>query len=57
MTELITHADASAADVASADLRVAYAAPDLRLLGDLRDLTLGASSGAIESGSTRTFRR
>lgn len=35
----------------------AYETPRLERLGDLRDLTLGASRGAIESGATRTFRR
>jgi hypothetical protein len=35
----------------------AYEAPRLEQLGDLRDVTLGFSRGAIESGGTRTFRR
>jgi hypothetical protein len=37
--------------------REAYCKPLLRSLGDLRALTLGTSRGAIESGSSRTFRR
>jgi hypothetical protein len=37
--------------------REPYRKPLLRSLGDLRAMTLGTSRGAIESGSSRTFRR
>lgn len=40
-----------------ANVRSAYEAPRLETLGDLRDVTLGFSRGAIESGAARTFRR
>ncbi len=37
--------------------RIAYVAPELRELGDIRDLTLGGSLGTGDSGSPRTQRR
>ncbi len=37
--------------------RAAYVAPELRVLGDIRDLTLGGSLGTGDSGSPRTQRR
>jgi hypothetical protein len=49
--ELPMPGEASARSVAT------YEAPRLEVLGDLRDVTLGASRGAIESGANRTFRR
>lgn len=57
MTEHKTHAGSPAAEAGIGEARLVYEAPELRAHGDVRDLTLGASSGAIESGATRTFRR
>lgn len=57
MTEHNADACSPAAGAGSSKLNLVYEAPELRCLGDLRDVTLGASSGAIESGATRTFRR
>lgn len=57
MTEDKTHAGSPTAEAGSCEARLVYEAPELRDHGDIRDLTLGASSGAIESGATRTFRR
>lgn len=37
--------------------RKPYASPELVVLGDLRDCTLGGSPGSGESGAPRTFRR
>ena len=38
-------------EVAGAQLRLPYVAPRLLELGDLRDLTLGASPGVGDSGN------
>lgn len=58
MTDQIQVAcDRSLPDVAGDDGRAPYEAPRLQDLGDLRDVTLGVSRGALESGSVRTFRR
>ncbi len=38
------------------DTRADYVAPELRVLGDVRDLTLGASPGTGDSGSSGTFK-
>jgi hypothetical protein len=37
--------------IASSDARLPYEAPKLVCLGDVRDLTLGGSSGTGDSGS------
>lgn len=41
---------------AATDARAEYVAPELRELGDVRDLTLGASPGTGDSGGSGTFR-
>jgi hypothetical protein len=46
-----SHADA-ALNHEAADRRANYVAPDLRDLGDVRDLTLGGSPGNLDSGNS-----
>ena len=41
---------------ADTDARASYVAPELRDLGDVRDLTLGASPGTGDSGGSGTHR-
>jgi hypothetical protein len=46
-----SHADATL-NREVADCRADYVAPDLRDLGDVRDLTLGGSPGNLDSGNS-----
>lgn len=45
-----------AADAGAIPARAPYAPPRIVPLGDLRDLTLGASPGVGDSGSATTFK-
>jgi len=49
-------APAEAFDVRAASARMPYQAPSLTDLGELRDITLGASPGIGDSGGTQPQR-